>query len=68
MDHPRPVGPVDDLASAVTVLRYADPADPIPVARDAQQAATAVAERCRSQVTTSKRWSEALDPRTIKFN
>lgn len=68
MDHPRSVGPVDDLASAVTVLRYADPADPIPVAREAQQAATAVAERCRAQVTTSKRWSEALDPRTIKFN
>ena len=31
-------------------------------------AATAVAERCRAQVSDSKRWSDAIDPRTISLN
>ncbi|MEO0494913.1 MAG: DUF4129 domain-containing protein, partial [Actinomycetota bacterium] len=68
MRHHRTVGPVDELASAVTVLRYADPVDPVPVALEARRAATVIAEECRAQVPSTKRWGDALDPRTISLN
>lgn len=65
---PRAVGPVDELADAVTVLRYAQPADPIPHAVRAQEAASAIATTCRDQVSWSRRVGEALDPRTLSQN
>ena len=63
-----PVGPVNDLAEAVTIVRYADLDDAMAPARAAQQASTKVAETCRNQVSTPRRWAEALDPRTLSQN
>lgn len=65
---PRPVGPVDELAESVTVLRYAAPDDPVPHSRRAEQAATAIATVCRDQVPWQRKVGEALDPRTINPN
>lgn len=65
---PTPVGPVDELADSVTILRYAAPEDPAPHTRRAEQAATAVATICRDQVPWQRRLAEALDPRTINQN
>lgn len=63
-----PVGPVGDLADAVTIVRYADLDDPMAPAQAAQKASTKVAETCRNQVSTTRRWVEALDPRTLSQN
>lgn len=68
MQHHRAVGPVDELAAAVTTMRYAKLSDPNSVSHEAERAATAVAERCRAQVPNSKRWSDGIDPRTITMN
>lgn len=68
LQHHRPVGPVDELAVAITTLRYAKLSDPISVSHEAERAATAVAEQCRAQVSSSTRWSDAIDPRTITMN
>ena len=68
LQHHRAVGPVDELAVAITTLRYAKLSDPNSVSHEAERAATAVAERCRAQVSGSKRWSDAIDPRTISLN
>ena len=65
---PKPVGPVDELADSVTILRYAAPDDPTPHTRRAEQAASAVATICRDQVPWQRRLAEALDPRTINQN
>jgi len=65
MQHHRAVGPVDELAAAVTTLRYAKLSDPNSVSHEAERAATTVADRCRAQVPGRKRWSDAIDPRTI---
>ena len=59
LQHHRAVGPVEELAAAVTTLRYAKLSDPTSVSHEAERAATAVAERCRAQVSGSKRWSDA---------
>ncbi|MCH1451645.1 MAG: hypothetical protein L7U66_07560, partial [Acidimicrobiales bacterium] len=68
LQHHRAVGPVEELAAAVTTLRYAKLSDPTSVSHEAERAATAVAERCRAQVSGSRRWSDAIDPRTISLN
>jgi cysteine sulfinate desulfinase/cysteine desulfurase-like protein len=68
MQHHRAVGPVDELAAAVTTLRYAKLSDPNSVSHEAERAATAVVERCRAQVPSGKRWSDRIDPRTITMN
>lgn len=65
---PRAVGPVGDLAESVTVLRYAEPADPIPHAQRAEQAAAAITTVCRDQVRWQRKLGDALDPRTINPN
>jgi transglutaminase-like putative cysteine protease len=63
-----PVGPIEDLADAVTVVRYADLDDAMAPAMTAQQASTRVTEICRNQVSVGRRWADALDPRTISQN
>ncbi|MEM9465841.1 MAG: DUF3488 and transglutaminase-like domain-containing protein [Actinomycetota bacterium] len=63
-----PVGPVEDLADAVTIIRYADPADAMAPALAAQKASTKITETCRNQVGVTRRWVDALDPRTISQN
>ena len=68
LQHHRASWPVDELAAAITTLRYAKLSDPNSVSHEAERAATAVAERCRAQVSGSKRWSDAIDPRTISLN
>ncbi len=68
LQHHRAVGPVEELATAVTMLRYANLSDPTSVSHEAEQAAAAVAELCRAQVSGSKRLSDAIDPRTITMN
>ena len=65
---PRPVGPIDELADSVTILRYAAPADPIPHAQRAEAAASAIATVCRDQVQWQRKLGDALDPRTIRQN
>ena len=68
LQHHRAVGPVDELAVAITTLRYAKLSDPNSVSHEAERAATAVAERCRAQVSSSTRWSDAIAPRTTTMN
>ena len=68
MGRPIAVGPVNELADAVTVLRYADLEDPVPYAVTAQRASATISATCRSQVTTTQRWLDALDPRTLSQN
>ena len=64
----RRVGPVDTLADAVTIVRYADLDDPLEPALTARRASDEIAETCRSQVTTARRWAELFDPRTLNQN
>ncbi|MEM9201179.1 MAG: transglutaminaseTgpA domain-containing protein [Actinomycetota bacterium] len=63
-----PVGPVDDLADAVTIVRYADLDDAMKPAIAAARASAAVNETCRNQVSTARRWVDAMDPRTLSQN
>lgn len=63
---PRPVGPIDELAESVTILRYATPADPGSHAQRAEAAASAIGTVCRDQVQWKRRVGDALDPRTIR--
>ena len=63
-----PVGPVEELAEAVTIVRYADLDDAMRPALAAQKASARVDEVCRNQVTITRRWAEALDPRTLSRN
>lgn len=65
---PRPVGPIDELAESVTILRYATPADPAPYAQRAEAAASAITTICRDQVEWTRKLGDALDPRTIRQN
>ena len=63
-----PVGPVEDLADAVTIVRYADLDDAMAPAVAAQKASVRVAEICRNQVGVTRRFVDALDPRTLSQN
>ena len=65
---PCPVGPVDELAYSVTILRYAAPTDPLPHAQRAEAAASAITTVCRSQVHWQRKLGDALDPRTVRQN
>ena len=65
---PKSLGPVDELADAVTTLRYARPVDPTPHVRAAEHAAATITTVCRRQVSAQRRWADALDPRTINTN
>jgi len=65
---PRSLGPIDQLASAVTTLRYAAPADPARHVRTAETAASAITTVCRDQIGLKRRLAEALDPRTVTQN
>ena len=60
-----PVGPIEELAESVTIVRYADLDDAIKPAVTAQKAAARVDEVCRNQLTVTRRWADALDPRTL---
>ena len=60
-----PVGPIEELAESVTIVRYADLDDAIKPAVTAQKAAARVDEVCRNQLTVPRRWADALDPRTL---
>lgn len=60
-----PVGPVTELADAITIVRYADLHDVSSHALAAQRASTQVAEVCRNQITRSRKIADALDPRTL---
>ncbi len=63
-----PVGPIEELADAVTIVRYADLDDAMKPALTAQKASAQIDEVCRNQITVTKRWAEALDPRTLSRN
>ena len=63
---PRPVGPIDELAESVTILRYSTPADPGSHAERAEAAASAIGTVCRDQVQWKRKVGDALDPRTIR--
>ena len=62
---PRALGPVGELAAAVTTLRYAAPPDPTPHVLAAERAASTIRSRCRDQIGLRRRLAEALDPRTV---
>ena len=62
---PVAVGPIAQLAEAVTTLRYARPEDPVRHVRDAERSAAMIVSVCRDGLSTRRRWAAALDPRTI---
>ncbi len=62
------LGPVWDLAEAVTELRYADTVDKIAPALDAQKAARKIERTCREQAGRRQVAIEALNPRNLRWN
>lgn len=62
------LGPVWDLANAMTVLRYADTADPVTPALQAQQAAREIEIICRTQAGRRQVAIDAIDPRNLRWN
>ncbi len=63
-----PLGPLDVLASEVSLVRYARLPDPIPHAVSAQLAAEEIVDTCRSSRTFTELFMMAIDPRTLRVN
>ena len=63
---PLRVGPVDDLAEHLTVLRYSQATDSADHSLACRDAARAVRFACRAQVSRSRLWRDAIDPRTLR--
>jgi hypothetical protein len=59
------VGPVPELADAVTVLRYARVDDPVEPVRRAATASAEVVRTCHQLAGTGRVWRDAIDPRTL---
>ncbi len=62
------LGPVRDLADAMTVLRYANLADLVTPALQAQQAAREIEIVCRTQAGRRNVAIDAIDPRNLRWN
>jgi hypothetical protein len=62
------VGPLDELAREVALLRYWVPADAVPHAIAAQIAAAEVVRACRTSRSFTESLVDAVDPRTLRFS
>lgn len=62
------VGPLDELAREVALLRYSLPADAVPHAIAAQIAAAEVVRSCRASRSFTESFVDAVDPRTLRFS
>lgn len=61
----RAVGPMPDLAEAVTQLRYAPLDDPVAPVQAAATASAEVVRTCHHLVGPRRVWLDAIDPRTL---
>jgi len=62
------VGPLDELAREVALLRYWVPADAVPHAVAAQIAAGEVVRTCRASRSFTESLVDAVDQRTLRFS
>ncbi len=66
--HRATVGPLDTLATELSILRYAVSPDPISHALEAQRSAAEVVKSCRASRTLTQLFVDAIDPRTLKLH